>query len=480
MIRKILYCILFLFLLTDVGYSFMQHLGQPLDGDMAGGIVPANDVKPVLNSPFGIDIILKNQIYPNPNRFFSHWIFKEYFNSIPLFLQKFAEPIDSIYLSCAIAKIIIQIVLIFLLAAAISGTKNLLKLDFMIATILVTPLFQANGYRGYMGIIDQSTTYTFFYALPFVLLLLYFAPFIQQFYHIKKPTGLFCTKILWFPLALIVCLSGPLNPGVVLIFSFLILLMNVKSGYFQSNQEGVFKRVASAITMISKSYWFYLLPICIFSLYSLYIGRYNSISIANQIPLNDLYSRLPKGIYYQFLQKLGFPVLFIILALNTFIINKYHKTLEGEKILNTFKWIGIFALIYILLLPLGGYRFYRPNVLRYDTIMPITLSLIFIFGISTLFLFKHMANRQKIWYTPIIVGVLFIFTNADKAEFDKNNCERIALKEIAESKDKIVRLDTDCNVLSWDKIPKPEGSELNAQLLNIWRVTNDKKLYYNR
>jgi hypothetical protein len=155
-------------------------------------------------------------------------------------------------------------------------------------------------------------------------------------------------------------------------------------------------------------------------------------------------------------------------------------TLEGKKILTIFKWIGIFALLYILLLPLGGYRDYRPNVLRYDTIMPITLCLFFMFGLSSQYLFKIMTRKQKTWYIPIIVGILLIFTISDKAEFANNKCERIALNEISESNNKIVELNTDCSVISWTKLLKPEDSELQAQLLTIWRMTNDKKLYFNK
>jgi hypothetical protein len=193
-----------------------------------------------------------------------------------------------------------------------------------------------------------------------------------------------------------------------------------------------------------------------------------------------MYIKLPEGIYYQFTQKLGFPILFIILAVNTIIIHKKYNDTEGKKILKIFKWIGIFSLCYILLLPLGGYRSYRPYIMRYDTIMPITLSLIFIFGISTLFLIKNMSGKQKMWYIPIIIGVLFIFANSDEPEFDKNDCERSALKEIANSKENIVALEHDCSVVAWEKYDKPEESELNAQLLTKWRLTDKKKYYYNK
>ena len=478
MTRKLIYSIFFLLVLTDLCYSFAQHLSQPLDGDLAWNIVPSNDVKPILESPLGTAVFTRDKPYSDPNRFFCHWTIKTYFENIPLVLQNFVKPIDSVYLSCAIAKIIIQIMLIFLLATAISGSRNILKTDFIISALLVAPLFQTNGYRNYMGIIDSSPTYTFFYALPCALILLYFMPFILQYYHKEKPAAQLLIKILWIPLALVISLSGPLNTGIVLVFALLVFVNIVKNNFMQSNQPEISKRLINSILLVPKGYWFYLLPICIFSLYSLFIGQYNLNNMS--ISLSELYSILPKGIYYQFTQKLGFPVIFLTLALNTILITHNHKTSEGKKILTIFKWIGLFALLYILLLPLGGYRDYRPNVLRYDTIMPITLSLLFMFGISTLYILKKMTSRQKTWYIPLIVCILLIFTIADKPEFDKNKCERIALKEISESSDKIVELDSDCNVLSWTKILKPEDSELNSQLLTIWRITNDKKLYFNK
>lgn len=91
-----------------------------------------------------------------------------------------------------------------------------------------------------------------------------------------------------------------------------------------------------------------------------------------------------------------------------------------------------------------------------------------------------MTHKQRLWYLPIVIVTLFIFTNSDEPEFEKNKCERIALKEIAESKDKIVQLKCDCPVLSWDTISRPENSEIKAQLLLNWRVINVKKLYYNK
>ena len=152
------------------------------------------------------------------------------------------------------------------------------------------------------------------------------------------------------------------------------------------------------------------LPIGIFSSYSLYLGKYNLHNSIYSASLVDLYLSLPTGIYYQFTQKLAFPVLFLILVINVLIISRMSKTSERKKILNAFKWIGLFSLIYILLLPLGGYRDYRPNILRYDTIMPITLSLFFVFGTTSLFILKNISRQKRYWYIPLMAVIIFIYS----------------------------------------------------------------------
>lgn len=466
---RIIYFLLLALLLADTAYSFVQHLNQPLDGDMAGGIVPAEDVKPVLQDPLGISVWTEGNAYPNPNRFFSHWVFKEYFTTAPLVLQNFTDPVDSIYLSSAIAKIIIQLVIISLLAFYISGTANFLKVEFVLSALLVAPFFQANGYRSYMGIIDPSPAYTFFYALPLALLLLYFAPFLAGIYH-KQRVGLsWIIKLLWLPLALIVCLSGPLNPGIVLVLGAIFIPAKILDNYDELKHGNAPASVWKALIM-SRSSWFYLIPVGLFSMYSLYLGQFNSVSIEQQLPLAQLYSRLPEGMFNLLTQKIGFPLLVAALIINAIIIRTKYYTDKGRKILSAFKWIIVFALLYILLLPLGGARDYRPYVVRYDTFMPITLAMVFIFGTTTLFLLKTMAFRSRRWFIPLAASVLLVFTLADAPGLDNNDCEKSALEMIAASKGSDIPAEYKCTVLSWNRIWDERDRELNTRLLKLWRV----------
>lgn len=476
--KSLLYFILLFLVVLDFAYSFLQHYSQPLDGDMSWHIVPAEVLKPVLESPLGLDVLLKNQSYPNPNRFFCHWSMKWYYETIPGYLQSFVSPIDSLYLSGAILKICIQIGLVYLLGLFISGTFRVQKLDFILAVFVVVPLFQTNGYQGYMGIIDMSPTYTFFYALPFLFLLIYSLPLLLENFTSVKPWVAGIMRVICIPLGLVCSLSGPLNPGIILITAFLLILRRFRQAYLNTPLLSPAKRVAKSIRAIPDNYWFYLMPISLFSLYSLFIGTYNSHNMA--LPLSEEYANLPAGLYYQVTQKLGMPVLLSSILVNLIFMKTKYNSAKANTLSGIYKWIGVFIVCYILLLPLGGYREYRPNVLRYDTILPVTFSLVFIFGSSVLYLLKCMSQRNLKVYLPSILVIILIFTYADKPQFDKNACERAALKQIASSQNTPLQLDGECKLLSWGKITDPHDSELNAEFIMMCGITGKKVLYYNK
>ncbi|HRH57892.1 MAG TPA: hypothetical protein PLS10_09575, partial [Chitinophagales bacterium] len=455
-------------------YSFLEFYHTPLYGDMEGGIVPAKDVQEIFNDPTGIKAIITNKEHVNPNRFFSHFLFMEYFRKVPMLLQYFFEPITSVYLSCAIAKILVQFFLIYLLTTTITNEKNILNLKFLLVAALISPLFQTHGYWSRMGIIDISTAYTFFYAVPLLFLLLFIKPVYQKLYNLdNKPFG----KKLYYliPLVFILPLSGPLIPGVILIFSALLFTHYIIDFRKHSNHS------ADAIHLffkeIPKDVLFIVLSVSLVSLYALFLKFYDSNYDAASIPLIERYLKLPVGLYSQITHSFGIPLMLAIIGINLVIIHKKFKTNEAEKIIRTVKWIGLFSAIYIFLLPLGGYRPYRPNIIRYDTFMPVTICLFFVLGATTYFLYGKMKSKK---YWIFIITSMLIYTFADISKLDENNCEIQALKNIANSPEKVVELPNDCNVMSWDKITDYKDSELKSELLLFWNITNEKKLFYQK
>ena len=167
--------------------------------------------------------VLWDDSYPNPNRYFSHKMFKEYFEHVPLALQRFTDPINSVYLSSGFIKLAIHLCIIYLVSAFSAGSTRVLSRRFLMTTAIVTPLLQTNGFNRIMGVIDQSVTYTFFYALPLVFLLWFLLPLFLNWKNERianfpkfKIVGLILLSIL-------MSLSGPLNPGIIVVLMLTIL-----------------------------------------------------------------------------------------------------------------------------------------------------------------------------------------------------------------------------------------------------------------
>jgi hypothetical protein len=328
-----------------------------------------------------------------------------------------------------------------------------------------------------MGIIDPSITYTFFYALPCAILLLFYLPFYFDFVYGTALLKKWFVKIFVFALAIYVVFDGALNPGIILTIT---ILYGLKSFLMTDKYLSIVKRVFQTFQVIPKTNLFFFSLISLLSLYALYIGTNNSIFLGETISISERYARIPKGILTIVTQKIGFPIFLIVIGINIFLLRRNIQNNEINKTLRIFSWIGLFALFYILLLPLGGYKEYRPYILRYDTIMPITLGLIFIYAMSSYQLIKHFIGKRKYLYLALTFVFTFVFSNADKLELNKNTCEKLALEKISKSNDKVVFVDNDCTVLSWDKITDSTKSTLNGQLLKKWKIMSDNKQYYQR
>jgi len=252
-----------------------------------------------------------------------------------------------------------------------------------------------------------------------------------------------------------------------------------KCSFREANHSRSFQNFFNAFKNIPPFILFFFTFFCLVCLYSLYIGTFNAENDDNPLSIHDRYVRLPAGLYYLFTRKLGLPLLTVMIFLNAFLIRRIDST-EAKRIISLLKWIAIFCIIYVLLLPIGGYRNYRPNIIRYDTMIPVTICMIFMYGYSTYFLLKQLSANTawKRVYALGIVLVSLIFTTADKPTTGKNTCEKKALEQIVQSKEKIVHLTCDCTVMAWVKITDYHGSEANAELLKYLGILKEKKFYY--
>ncbi len=464
---RLITILLIIFLVGDLTFSFIQYYNTPLFGDLTVSILPEEHVQKIFDDPFGFEIVKTVEKQFNPNRYFSHLFLNKYFRNVPFIMQKFTSPINSIYFSSALAKILIQILLIYILASFITG-KKLFSKKFLIAAIFVLPLFQAYGFWSRMGIIDKSIAYTFFYALPIILLAIFFMPVFNQIRNNTKIKAPY--YFLLIPLIIVLPFTGPLNPPVIILVSVFVYI-----NYWIRSEN---KNILHVIKNIPVSIHILLIPISILSLYSLFLGLFDSSFAAESIPVIQRYMQLPKGIWSQLFHSPGFPLMLLIIGINMSIIKR--KNYPGkEKFTRTLNWIGIFAIIYILLLPIGGYRPYRPLIIRYDTFIPVNIALFYFFGETTYTIIHKIKEKQRKLYLTGIIVYLLLLTVADFKGIGKNKCEKEALEKMVESEEKIVPLPNNCYVLSWNNEQDYLHSENKAELIHFWGITSEKKLFYN-
>ena len=475
--RNILYLLCVSIVLTDICYSFVQHYNEPLDGDMGESVLPLDYIEPLYHDPAGVGMLASGEPHAAPNRFFSHYLMYGTYRWLPFFIQNFTDPIHSLYYSNAVCKTVMQILLVLLLSVVVCGGFRWRKLKFALSCLFFSALMQTRGFTRCIGLIDPSITYSFFFALPLIFLIFYLLPFIfREFYDRKMIRNGAAEFVYSLSFLFLTCFSGAINVAVALV-AILVLLIRYFLGYFRS----VSSSLINAIRDMPPHYYLFLLPLGLLSLYSLYIGTYNTMWQDTSISLPERYALLPQGFWEMFVTSGGgFGILFMLCAVNYFVI-LFSKPERGRQTRSLFHWVLCFSVIYIVLLPLGGYRPYRPYIIRYDSILPISCLLIFFYVYSSVFLLEQgkLGLYGKIIYGVWTAAAVFFFFWVDTPQIYRNDKEMAALREIQASPSDTVVLKSDpTTVISWEVPENEASSEVAGRLLKLWKVTDTEKRFY--
>ncbi|MBO4282332.1 MAG: hypothetical protein J5873_03970 [Bacteroidales bacterium] len=469
------YLTLLVFALGDLCYSFVQHYNEPLDGDMAESVLPLDYIRPLYADPFGFRMLAKQEPHAAPNRFFSHYLLCKTYRSLPFALQKVTDPIHSLYYSNAICKTGMQLALILLISAMVCGGFHLRELKFMAACFLSGTLMQTCGFTRSIGMIDPAVTYAFFYALPLIFLLFYLLPFLfKECYQkdwIRNKAVLLLYTIVFL---LLTCFSGAISPAVALVAVF----TGFARYFYRFFRETAHPKLKDALRNIPRHYLHFLLPLGIVALYSLYIGTYNTMW-NEPIPLSERYRLLPQGFLRMFTAgNGGFGLLFALCVTNYLILKfKYRK--EGVHALQLFHWFAVFSVIYLLLLPLGGYRPYRPYIIRYDSVLPVSFLWILYFTHSSLLLLRHSLRKPAFTYLVWTGAATILFLVCDTPRTWRNDWEMAAMEEIRQSPLDTVPLSSHPTcIASWIEPTTVEASENAGKLLYLWQVTDKEKRFW--
>ncbi|AII52284.1 hypothetical protein [Hymenobacter sp. APR13] len=475
---RVLFWGLILFVLLDLAFTFFQANQLPLEGDMIDIVLPGPLCRQVLQDPFGWAVLTRNEVYVAPNRFFAHAAMSGYFKTVPFALQRLLPPIGSVYAACALFGVAVQALLLYVLAVYNTGSYSLRRWQPWAAAALLVPLFQLGGYNDQMGILDRAITYTFFYAFPMALLLLLLLPFYLAARRGEPLRLSWPRRLALVALMVVLAFNGAIITGVVAVLFFGIGMHWLRQQWQAGARFGLGQ-------WLSRVRQLPVLPVALLGiftllcLYSLYIGRNELEGTEHTLPLLERYARIPSGIWW-LMRRPGLPVLLAATLLNVWLIRRRLPVSDESRLVQqVLLGLGLFSLVYVLLLPLGGYREYRPLIIRRDSIMPLLLGLMFLYGISTLLLLRQLPRQPQRRYLAWVLVVSAFFMLSDQPTLTNNNdCERASLARLAASPEPVVRLGEGCTVAAWWKINAPQYSETSAQLIQYWGITKDEKRYY--
>jgi hypothetical protein len=455
------------YLVGSVLFAVKRYHYFTIDGDLSSIVMGNRAYKSAMEDPFALNALLKDSVYAAPNRHFAHRITSLYFRHVPQLLQSFLSPISSLYYSAALAKALFQFLLIYLLACLASGKTSVTDTRWLFSAVLITPLFQVFGYARAVGIVDASITYSFFYAGMFVLNLLFLLPyFLYWQYGIFPGRGYTLGMIFLLPVA---AFSGPLNPAVLLIASAFLLGGAARRRY-----------AATAVVRPLPASWTVFLPLLalLASALSLMAGRNNAENAWGTLSLAERYALLPRGLWDILTVKLAWPLICAMILAQVILLRTLRIQSEAGRLLRISRWLLAACLVYIACLPLGGYRDYRPLIIRWDTFLPVTLSAILFHAAASRIILAHAAKKLRTVYGVALLAFSAVFFFADTEIRKENRCEKKALEALAVAREHPVRLDSRCCVLSWRILRDSSESELNAEFLQLLHVTSDRVLYY--
>ena len=482
MTKRFLTCLLILYVVLDLLAAFWLNYHLPLDGDLPAVVLPAPFYSQVLHDPLGWQALTRHAIYAAPNRFFAHAEMLAYWNSVPFLLQRLLSPVDSLYVASAVFATATQAGLLLMLASYVRllvGSPQRWGWHFWLAAALLVPLFQSGGFYEQIGIIDVSITYVFFYGFALLLLLVLLWPFARaasQGQPLRLPLA---SCLLLLALMPVVALNGS-----AAVAAAILVLFEVAVYWVWRKWQQPASWLPLRTGWISTQAVVLLLIFGLLLVYSLYLGRFN---IENGSPksLTELYAMLGRGLPAFLAYQPALYLLLGLLALNTLLT--WWATAPSQarrRVLAMVGWAALFTVLYVGLLPLGGSRSYRPNMLRNDIILPAMLALLLAYGLSSIFLLSQLRRVGRGSYAVLLAVFCGYFAYADRLVVlpppYNNDCERWAFDQLARSSEPVVQLSPDCLVLMWSVNTYYPQSEIPAQMLKRWGITSGKRLYYQQ
>jgi hypothetical protein len=176
-----------------------------------------------LEDPLGKSAIIHKERYGATNRFAAHYVMHHYFYHVPLLLQKFTNPIESVYLSITIAKLFIHMLFLALIGYFAASLNGFSFYKWILGMLIISPFLITHGpFQNYFCFLDKTITYAMFYTLPLCALMVYYIP-IYHYSYLKKQKLPAWLLLIYIPVSLFLVTFGPLTAPLMIIINGLVI-----------------------------------------------------------------------------------------------------------------------------------------------------------------------------------------------------------------------------------------------------------------
>lgn len=467
-----------IFLFVEIISTCYIYSKKRLDGDIATIVLPIGSNQEVLKDPFGLQAAIHHKKYSGPNRWFCHQsmrvLFIQVANTYNLFIK---DKVLSIYLANMTGYLVAHLLLFFALFLYASVLTKKLNINALFVIITIIPFFHGSIFSKWVMLVDNSVTYTIFYTFPLAIALLYFYPFYksivlkQLFWRPYHWLG-------WIFLAYIVAFSSPFNPVIGILVSVGIFLFYWRENFSRQSINNFPLRILKSLMQIPPHYFIFLFLFSLMCLYAIYVGTFNIENVT--LPLNERYK-----IFFQFLPSYFISVPFLVVAFTTLYaleISSWETLLEEQRRqIKVLCFLIIIMLVYVFLIPFGGYRSYRPEILRGDITMPLTVVLVVICSTSMLFSWENFKSKPSKKYLATLLFTGVLFWSPDKFNISNNKKQKEYLYKLSQHEGKEpLLLPKDETIISWSTFDTPEQGYYISKFLEERGITKGFVPFYQQ
>ncbi len=413
-----------------LGFDFYQNFINQTDGDLSRVLTEIDEIR---LADFKIHGILL------PYYLLIHKLYWIIFDVVSFCTD---DPVDSIYITIALFKSTYVPLLFLTMLNLLKLRANFLDLNLNLKLIILCIILIYNqnfGFNRSLGIVNHSFIYFCSYALAVSLLF-----YSITVYLVKKSV----TSVIF---VFVFGLFGSLNPIIpmgLVICAFLVLFIKGENIWHLVRKHKFFLLVSLILVLLKIGSAVYL--------------EVENITCRALMPLIQRYNLLFSEGLDNFFLSMGFFVLFFYVLIQFFLRNRCKSELPRQE----FLFLVIFFIGYISVLPLFGYKPYRPYIIKSDIMTPclMLLHLLIIFFMITGYSQENLKMRGLLINGTSII-LLIVFGYKDRVVSNSTmNRERYLLDSISEKSYKTISEHT-CFSIS-EPIMFWKGMEKNKALID--------------